>query len=45
MSKKTFLILGSAGQIGKFLTKFLEKEGHHVKTFDIVDDNQQDLRI
>jgi nucleoside-diphosphate-sugar epimerase len=40
-----YLILGSAGQIGLELCKFLEKEGHEVLTFDIEDDQIQDLRI
>jgi len=40
-----YLVLGSAGQIGAELCKFLEKEGHKVLTFDIEDDSIQDLRI
>jgi nucleoside-diphosphate-sugar epimerase len=40
-----YLILGSAGQIGLELCKFLKKEGHEVLTFDIEDDQIQDLRI
>jgi nucleoside-diphosphate-sugar epimerase len=40
-----YLVLGSAGQIGAELCKFLKKEGHEVLTFDIEDDTMQDLRI
>jgi nucleoside-diphosphate-sugar epimerase len=40
-----YLILGSAGQIGLELCQFLKKEGHEVSTFDIEDDQMQDLRI
>ena len=40
-----YLILGSAGQIGLELCQFLKKEGHEVLTFDIEDDQMQDLRI
>jgi len=40
-----YLVLGSAGQIGAELCKFLKKEGHEVLTFDIEDDSIQDLRI
>jgi nucleoside-diphosphate-sugar epimerase len=40
-----YLVLGSAGQIGAELCKFLKKEGHEVSTFDIEDDSIQDLRI
>jgi len=40
-----YLVLGSAGQIGSELCKFLKKEGHKVLTFDIVDSPFQDLRI
>ena len=39
------LVLGSEGQIGYELTRFLESEGHEVLTFDIVTDSRQDLRI
>jgi len=40
-----YLILGSSGQIGAELCEFLKKEGHEVLTFDIEDDQMQDLRI
>jgi nucleoside-diphosphate-sugar epimerase len=40
-----YLVLGSSGQIGLELCKFLEKEGHEVLTFDVEDDQMQDLRI
>jgi nucleoside-diphosphate-sugar epimerase len=40
-----YLVLGSAGQIGAELCKFLKTEGHEVLTFDIEDDSIQDLRI
>lgn len=40
-----YLVLGSSGQIGLELCKFLKKEGHDVVEFDIVADDSQDLRI
>jgi nucleoside-diphosphate-sugar epimerase len=40
-----YLVLGSAGQIGAELCKYLKKEGHEVLTFDVEDNNMQDLRI
>ena len=40
-----YLVLGSSGQIGAELCKFLEKEGHEVLTFDIEENSMQDLRI
>jgi nucleoside-diphosphate-sugar epimerase len=41
-----YLILGSAGQIGAELTKYLRNKGDEVITHDIVDDKaSQDLRI
>ena len=40
-----YLVLGSAGQIGLELCKFLKKEGHEILTFDIGDDSLQDLRV
>jgi nucleoside-diphosphate-sugar epimerase len=40
-----YLVLGSAGQIGAELCKFLKKEGHEVLTFDVADNSTQDLRI
>ena len=39
------LVLGSEGQIGYELTRFLKARGHDVLTFDIVADSGQDLRI
>jgi nucleoside-diphosphate-sugar epimerase len=40
-----YLVLGSSGQIGAELCKFLKKKGHEVLTFDIEDNSIQDLRI
>jgi len=40
-----YLVLGSEGQIGLELCKFLKKEGHEVLTFDIEESAIQDLRI
>jgi nucleoside-diphosphate-sugar epimerase len=40
-----YLILGSAGQIGRPLCNFLKELGHDVLTFDIVDNHDEDLRI
>ena len=40
-----YLVLGSSGQIGLELCKFLRKEGHDVTEFDIVNNQSQDLRI
>lgn len=39
-----YLVLGSAGQIGLSLVRFLRKQGHDVMTYDIADDPWQDLR-
>ncbi len=39
------LILGSEGQIGKFLLDKLENEGHQVRKFDIKLNKKMDLRI
>jgi len=39
-----YLVLGSAGQIGSELCKFLEKAGHEVISFDVATDPTQDLR-
>ena len=36
-------ILGSAGQIGAYLTKYLREKGHEVTEFDIVNGAEQDL--
>ena len=40
-----YLVLGSSGQIGSPLVSYLKRRGHKVETFDIVDTNQEDLRI
>jgi nucleoside-diphosphate-sugar epimerase len=40
-----YLVLGSSGQIGLALCKYLRKLNHEVLTFDIVDDENEDLRI
>lgn len=40
-----YLVLGSDGQIGAELCKFLEKEGHKVLMFDNAKNPFQDLRI
>lgn len=39
-----YLVLGSAGQIGSELCKFLEINGHEVISFDVATDPTQDLR-
>ena len=38
-------ILGSAGQIGAYLSEYLKKKGHNVIDIDIVDGIQYDLRV
>tara|TARA_R100001443_G_scaffold42229_1_gene55552 strand:+ start:4076 stop:4927 length:852 start_codon:yes stop_codon:yes gene_type:complete len=38
-------ILGSAGQIGAYLSEYLKKKGHDVTDIDIVNGNQYDLRV
>ena len=40
-----YLVLGSGGQVGSALTNYLVKKGFEVLEFDIVNDEQQDLRI
>lgn len=40
-----YLILGSSGQIGLELCKFLKSKGQEVIEFDIVNSDSQDLRI
>jgi nucleoside-diphosphate-sugar epimerase len=40
-----YLVLGSAGQIGLSLVKFLREQGHTVSTYDIAADPRQDLRL
>lgn len=42
---KNILILGSSGQIGLELTKFLKSKDYNVFEFDIVEDELEDLRI
>ena len=39
------LVLGSAGQIGESLVKYLKNQNHEVVEFDIVDKSENDLRI
>ena len=39
-----YLVLGSAGQVGQALVRFLLKNNEEVITFDIQDDLKQDLR-
>ena len=39
-----YLVLGSAGQIGKPLCEYLKKIGHKVIEFDLVDGEYYDLR-
>ena len=39
------LVLGSDGQIGAELCKFLKKQGHEVTGFDNAKNPSQDLRI
>lgn len=39
------LVLGSSGQVGAYLTKYLENAGHQVEKFDIVNGLDEDLRI
>jgi nucleoside-diphosphate-sugar epimerase len=41
---KTFTVLGSSGQIGAALTEYLRKKNCEVIEFDVVKDNEQDLR-
>ena len=40
-----YLVLGSSGQIGAHLIKYLRTRGHTAETFDIVDGDAYDLRI
>ena len=41
---KNILILGSSGQIGSYLVDYLKKKRYNVKTFDILNGKQFDLR-
>ena len=43
--KKTFLVLGSRGQIGLALTERIKKNGDKVIEFDLVRSSEEDLRI
>ena len=36
-------ILGSSGQIGAYLTKYLTKKGYQVREFDIVNSYHEDM--
>lgn len=40
-----YLILGSEGQIGAALTAYIKRQGHEALEFDIVNAEDQDLRI
>lgn len=40
-----YLVLGSSGQIGSALVKYLKHGGHEVIEFDIVRGNEEDLRV
>ena len=40
-----YLILGSEGQIGKYLTQYLRKRGQNVMEYDIRRDINEDLRL
>ena len=42
MTKKV-LILGSSGQIGAYLTEYLNEKGHDVREFDVSNCKEQDL--
>ena len=41
---KRILILGSSGQIGAYLTEYFKKKDYDVREFDIVNDDEQDIR-
>ena len=38
-------ILGSGGQIGAYLSEYLQKKGHDVTNVDVVDGIHNDLRV
>lgn len=40
-----FLVLGSEGQVGASLVDFLKRNNHDVLTFDIIENQNMDLRI
>lgn len=42
---KNILILGSAGQIGAYLSDYLRKKTFHVTEYDIATNSHQDLRL
>lgn len=44
-NKKTFLVLGSSGQIGSALVKYLRSKEQKVIEFDIVNGTHHDLRL
>jgi nucleoside-diphosphate-sugar epimerase/glycosyltransferase involved in cell wall biosynthesis len=44
-AKKTFLILGSSGQIGSALAERVKKNGDHVIEFDLVRSPEEDIRV
>jgi nucleoside-diphosphate-sugar epimerase len=43
--KKKYLVLGSEGQVGLALVKYLKEQGHIVYEFDIARNEKEDLRI
>ena len=45
MKKKRILVLGSSGQIGKYLCDYLEERNYTVKKLDIENNKKHDLRI
>jgi len=40
-----YLVLGSSGQVGEQLVNYLKRNGKEVETFDIVENDLEDLRI
>ena len=40
-----YLVLGSAGQVGLALCHYLTEQGHEISTYDIADNENQDLRV
>ena len=45
MEIKRILVLGSAGQVGAYLMRYLADRGYEVTGFDIVESPEQDLRV
>lgn len=43
--KSKILVLGSSGQIGAYLTKYLRGKGHIVNEFDVVNGPEQDISV